>query len=675
MRETCNKLWPHRLGKLRLSLILCLGLLCYGRLVQAATLNVPGSYPTIQAGIDTAVDGDVVLVDDGIYTETINFNGKAVTVQSVNGPQNTIIDGNRNGSVVTFASGEGSGSVLDGFSITNGSGTVDESNTIPRTYGSGIYCNASSPTISNCIISGNSTSAPFGWGGGGGIFCGNFSSPTITNCNINSNKVAWGGGIYCEQSSSPIITNCTISDNTVQYYGGGIYCDASSPMIRNCTISNNLATDTWSEGGGIWCTASSLTITNCTISSNSATGENSRGGGIRCSSSSSPTIMGCIITKNSAHDGGGISCSYSSPTVVNSTICGNSATSHGGGIHCWKSLPRITNCNVIGNSATGTYGRGGGLYCDDSSPTITNCTISDNTANNAGAGISCIDSSSPVVINSILWGDIAGGSYNEVYLADWASFITISHSNIDPSLITGTGASFLSDNINADPLFVDPSNADYHLTASSPCIDVGDPTSIPPDFPAYDIDGDLRPQCSVYDMGTDEYVGDSDCYDISLTVGWNLISLPQQPADTAIESVLSSISGKYESVWAFQDNTWKVYDPASPGFSDLITMEAGWGYWIKMTEEANFSVSGSTPSNTIPLVSGWNLVGYNSTDPQPIADAVASIDGNYVSVWAFMEGSWKVYDPANPGFSDLLTTEPNYGYWINTTQACTWSLP
>ncbi len=164
-------------------------------------------------------------------------------------------------------------------------------------------------------------------------------------------------------------------------------------------------------------------------------------------------------------------------------------------------------------------------------------------------------------------------------------------------------------------------------------------------------------------------------YDISLTAGWNLISLAAQPSDTAIESILSNIADKYTNVWAFVNNTWKVYDPASPGFSDLVSLEAGWGYWLNMNQAANLTVSGSTPSNSIDLVSGWNLVGYNSTDSQDIADALASIAGKYVSVWAFMDGNWKVYDPVNPGFSDLLTMEPNYGYWINTTQACTWSLP
>ncbi len=85
-----------------------------------ATIKVPGDYPTIQAGIDVAVDGDTVLVAPGTYKENIDFKGKAITVKSEQGPYVTIIDANQNGRVVTFNHGEGPGSVLDGFTIQNG---------------------------------------------------------------------------------------------------------------------------------------------------------------------------------------------------------------------------------------------------------------------------------------------------------------------------------------------------------------------------------------------------------------------------------------------------------------------------------------------------------------------------------------------------------------------------
>ena len=162
---------------------------------------------------------------------------------------------------------------------------------------------------------------------------------------------------------------------------------------------------------------------------------------------------------------------------------------------------------------------------------------------------------------------------------------------------------------------------------------------------------------------------------LQLSSNWNLVSLYIQPANTTIGNVLNAISGKHSSAWSFQNNAWKVYDPANPGFSDLDTMESGWGYWLNMTGAATLTVTGTVPSKSVALVAGWNLVGYNSSAVQPIADALASISGKIVSVWAYVNGTWKVYDPANPGFSDLTTMDPGYGYWIQTTRACTWTLP
>ena len=85
---------------------------------------MPGEQPTIQAGIDFAVSGDIVLVADGTYTGAMNknldFNGKAIIVISKNGPENTIIDCQGNGRGFNFHSSEGQDSVVSGFTIKNG---------------------------------------------------------------------------------------------------------------------------------------------------------------------------------------------------------------------------------------------------------------------------------------------------------------------------------------------------------------------------------------------------------------------------------------------------------------------------------------------------------------------------------------------------------------------------
>jgi parallel beta-helix repeat protein len=325
------------------------------------TFTVPGDFSTIQAAINGVSDGCTVLVSDGTYTENIDFSGKAITVISENGAGNTTINGGGSGSVVTFNTTEGAGSVLDGFTITNGAGK-DVSNDL---YGGGIYCSSASPTITNCIFSGND--AEFG----GGIYCGS-SSPTITNCTFIGNTAGAAGdsanggdgaGLACEVGSAPTITDCSFISNVARDWGGGISCNNSSPTITKCIVVDNSAFD----GGGISCrTSSSPTITNCTIAdniSNEIGGAKGDGGGVFCKSSSSPTITNCTISNNDTPGyGGGIAAlTSSSPTVLNSIFWGDTATTGGNEIY-------IDGTSSIGVTYTDVEGGYAGTGNDNSDP-------------------------------------------------------------------------------------------------------------------------------------------------------------------------------------------------------------------------------------------------------------------------------------------------------------------
>ncbi len=162
---------------------------------------------------------------------------------------------------------------------------------------------------------------------------------------------------------------------------------------------------------------------------------------------------------------------------------------------------------------------------------------------------------------------------------------------------------------------------------------------------------------------------------LSLINNWNLISISHDPSDISIESVLETILGQCISVWTYTNQTWQVYDPAAPEFSDLNELVPGKGYWIQMSDDGELLIEGVPHLTTIALSEGWNLVGYNSSDSQTTFDAISSISSRIISVWAYKDGQWKFYDPDSPGLSDLSLMEPGYGYWINTHQACTWSLP
>ncbi|MEI6501447.1 MAG: right-handed parallel beta-helix repeat-containing protein, partial [Armatimonadota bacterium] len=252
-------------------------------LAFAATINVPSGQTTIQAAINAAVTGDVVVVAAGTYAENLDFKGKAITVRSTN-PLSpavvgaTILDGANKGSVVTFQTGETTASLLSGFTITRGSGALDVHGILSGggvycyyaspslTYnvirdnqagqGGGLYCAYSFPTVSLCTFRGNQSTAPFRGGGAMGLW---HSSPTLSGLTINSNTADhFGGGVLCETNSSPLFTGSTLSNNTAGAGGGGLCCnDHSSPIVSGLTFTGNKANTTTygpGDGGGVFCT-------------------------------------------------------------------------------------------------------------------------------------------------------------------------------------------------------------------------------------------------------------------------------------------------------------------------------------------------------------------------------------------------------------------------------------
>ena len=131
---------------LALGLVWALGGTVYG----GDIIHVPGDQPTIQAGIDAAEDGDIVLVADDTYTgdgnKNLDFGGRAITVKSENGPENCIIDCENDGRGFYFHNNEGEDSVVSGLTIINGSSGY-------LWNGNAIYNSSSSPTITNCTFS------------------------------------------------------------------------------------------------------------------------------------------------------------------------------------------------------------------------------------------------------------------------------------------------------------------------------------------------------------------------------------------------------------------------------------------------------------------------------------------------------------------------------------------
>jgi len=212
---------------------------------QAYSVKTDGSgdYTEIQAAIDAIADGDSLLVHPGAYIENINYNGRKIVMGSLylttgdtSFISSTIIDGNQNGSVVTFENSEDSTAQLIGLTITNGSSA----------FGGGIHCNnSSSPRLTNLQITYNTADSA-----GGGIYCFE-SSPDIVEGIVSENASERGSGLYCS-GSSPSLTHMTISGNTASDSTSGVvYFENSSPTILNTIIWGNTPEEILVEGGSV----------------------------------------------------------------------------------------------------------------------------------------------------------------------------------------------------------------------------------------------------------------------------------------------------------------------------------------------------------------------------------------------------------------------------------------
>ncbi|MBL8006176.1 MAG: T9SS type A sorting domain-containing protein [Ignavibacteria bacterium] len=228
--------------------------------VNANIRNVPSQYSTIQSAINSSSAHDTVLVQTGTYFENINFRGRNIVLTSrfyqnneFSFIQNTVINGSTpvypdTGSCVIISGGEDSTCVLQGFTITGGTGTKwqDEHGAGLYREGGGILVAYSNPVIQNNIITGNSA-IPGGVTstGGGGL--------RIGDC-------------YCR------VFNNIISNNTARY-GAGIVLNYTGGEYRNNVVCRNYGSQDYGAGSGFWINnnySRPKIIENNTIVSNSA---------------------------------------------------------------------------------------------------------------------------------------------------------------------------------------------------------------------------------------------------------------------------------------------------------------------------------------------------------------------------------------------------------------------
>ena len=417
----------------------------------------------IQSAIDSATDGDLILVTNGTYqtggrvangllTNRVVIN-KAVTVQSANGTASTVIrgqwvPGTTNGPSAVRCAYLTNGASLTGFTLTSGAtGTNGQALDLS---GGGVYCESTnSCNLSECIITANAAAVS-----GGGIYRGNLSNCTISgNVLIQSSPIfpLAGAGAY-----GAVLEGCSVSSNTIPILAGGDVgsgAGASASTLRNCSIvaNQNFVPFSTGFGGGV----SSCTLSNCYLALNYAAGI---GGGMYNS-----FAVNCFITSNTASASG---------------------APGGGGAGASSTNFILENCILFRNLAA-RYG-GGGAYL----VTLKNCTVVENQVTNTpiSGGAGCANAT---CINSIIYFNTALSTNSNLFSLSGSSFYCCT----DPTF-AGRG------NFAAAPLFVDQANGNLRLQSNSPCINSGANTysTVPVDY-----DGNSRIVGGTVDVGAFEF--------------------------------------------------------------------------------------------------------------------------------------------------------------------------
>ncbi len=325
-------------------------------------------------------------------------------------------------------------------------------------------------------------------GADGALLDGAYVEKGLAGGELDVEKV--GGGIFLDGVTTSV-RNCEVRENFAVLYGGGVFSRGAESVLEHVDLLDNGYDDevgfwTW-FGGGVFSMDSSVSIRQCDLVGNRA---EFFGGGVYSYMTdpavSAPEVLDSAFTGNEAlagaaimtHNQGTASDPWAAPLHVNLLIHGNQSSGF--------SAPDMGIDQIDG--AIATYGEG-------AHPLFLHCTVVDNSGELATGGMSAIDSS-PVVVNSIFWGNHGPGQTEEIYF-EGTSNPAVYHSDVQDGW-GGTG----SGNIDSPPSFDEPG---YSLMLSSPCIDSG--LDLPFYFPwteeyvGYDIDQQPRMVGQGFDMG------------------------------------------------------------------------------------------------------------------------------------------------------------------------------
>ncbi|MFM7260623.1 MAG: right-handed parallel beta-helix repeat-containing protein, partial [bacterium] len=272
----------------------------------------------IAAALAASVSGDEIWVADGVYKPTtgtsrttfltlksgVAIYGGFAGGESKLAQRNVLVNaciatgdllGNDNGSAnltdnsyhVFVGSAAASTAILDGFTIRGGYANGATASNYDK--GGGLIVTGSgSPTIRNCIFTGNRCTF-----GGGAVYILQ-AGATFTDCRFENNLGGSYGGAFDMNTTTVTFERCWFEGNSAARAGACETYGVSQTRYTNCVFTGNTATGT-NGGGALWIgNSGTVTARNCTFVANSAT---SLAGGI-INTSGSSTFSNCILWAN-----------------------------------------------------------------------------------------------------------------------------------------------------------------------------------------------------------------------------------------------------------------------------------------------------------------------------------------------------------------------------------------
>ncbi|MGK7394677.1 MAG: putative Ig domain-containing protein [Candidatus Cyclobacteriaceae bacterium M3_2C_046] len=427
--------------------------------------------------------------------------------------------------------------------------------------------------ISQCIFEDNKSSLRSVSSGGAVVLVGSsdqLMSTQILGCIFRNNfNGGFGGGAFsCSTFGNQIsfvVDSCLFENNQSEGQGGSVYfrntSGSSNSVIKNSRFINNTS---GGQGGAIFARASfdgisDDLISRCYFSGNVSDGSNefreSEGGAIYLRGSQggngSYTLFNCVFNQNQAQSKGG-------------ALATTSSVSGGG-----TCTVDVINCTFYGNT---TPGDGGAVHAEGT------------------AGLN-----QTRIINSILWGNLAGSQGKEIFNqeADLSLKNSIVEGDLPPD-VTDQGQ-----NLSVDPRFYQPDQQDFRLLGCSPAINAGLMELLPEDKQDQDQDGDTLELVPL------DFLGNSRLFEQQIDMGaieWDgapakFDSLVFDPVQDAEEDLcngsvkVTPFNGTpgYQFLWSNQE------------VSDQLTDLCPGVYTVTVSDSFNCQVTDSIAIAEIPV--------------------------------------------------------------------------